>query len=138
MDGALGARPGGSRSLVAVLRLHGDALEADCQRYYRIDLWRDLVTGRLSLRRLWVLATHLPTDSATHTALRDGKPDWSLEAHLLDDVRMALVGSKEKPAKPHPLRPKAPPKQMTAERRSAIERGRERRRARHRRMRKEG
>jgi hypothetical protein len=37
--------------------------------------------------------------------MRLGKPHWSLEAHLLDDIRMVWTGTKDKPAKPHPARP---------------------------------
>jgi hypothetical protein len=36
---------------------------------------------------------------------RDGKPHWSIEAHLLDNLRMVQTGSKDKPPKPHPMRP---------------------------------
>lgn len=36
--------------------------------------------------------------------MRDGRQHWSLEAHLLDNLRMAQTGSKKKPAKPMPGR----------------------------------
>ena len=71
-------------------------VEADLQRYYRIDLG-DLFRGRLSLRRLGVLVAALPPESATMSALAplvaDVEPDpdrvprqWSTDQHLLANV----------------------------------------------------
>ena len=60
---------------------------------------------RLTLRRLYVLVSQLPAESRL---AQDGSMHWSLEAQLLDDVRMALTGSKQHPPQPHPQRPKAP------------------------------
>jgi hypothetical protein len=48
---------------------------------------------------------YLPADAALWAIHRDG-PEWSVEAHLLDDLRMLWSGTKDKPAKPHPMRPK--------------------------------
>jgi hypothetical protein len=52
---------------------HGEELEADLQRWYRVDV-RDLWTGILSWRRLGVLVKNLPAESATKTALRNAAP----------------------------------------------------------------
>lgn len=84
-------------------------MEADLLRFYGIDYrdrWRT-VDGRrvLTLRRLWNLWRHLPSESACALILRDGLPHWSLEAHLLDDLRITTTGSKKNPSKPHPMRP---------------------------------
>ncbi len=54
--------------LLAVLREHGDVIEADFQQHYRVDLV-DLWRGTLSLRRVRVLLDHLPPDCATAYAL---------------------------------------------------------------------
>lgn len=59
---------------------------------------------------------------------------WTVTDHLLDDIRMALTGSKKKPAKPHPQRPKGKAKRLNPrrladgmrrrqERKRALERG---------------
>lgn len=85
-------------------------MEADLQRFYGIDirdrhLRNDAGVSRLPLRRLWVLITYLPGHAAVADVLRDQQV-WSIEAHLLDDLRMVWTGSKDKPAKPHPARPK--------------------------------
>lgn len=79
-------------------------MEADLQRFYQID-YRDRWRGRLSLRRINVLVQHLPPWSACGTLARGDKPYWSLQAHLLDDLRMTLVHTDKHPARPHPLRP---------------------------------
>lgn len=100
------------RWFLKLRRLHGDAIEADLQHYYGID-YRDrdrfdeFGERKLPMRRLWVLIHHLPADSAVAAIDRDG-PLWTLEAHLLDDVRMwlmLLAGAKAKEVKPHPQRP---------------------------------
>lgn len=110
-------------------------MEADLQRWYTED-YRDRWRGNLTLRRIYVLITHLPPESAVAGLLRGGRMHWSLEAHLLDEVRIASnPGTKERPAKPHPSRPKPSdaPRKMTPERRRKIadarRRAHERRRA---------
>lgn len=80
-----------------------------CGVDYR-DRWRLDEFGRpkLSLRRLAVLVRNLPA-TAEVRAIERGGPDWPMEAHLLDDVRMILlhlVGVEGKSIKPHPLRPR--------------------------------
>lgn len=90
-------------------------MEADLDRFYGIDYrdrWRFDSEGRriLPLRRLWVRFKHLPPESACADLARGGKPHWSIEAHLLDQLRMAMTGSKKNPAKPHPQRPTGKPR----------------------------
>lgn len=80
-------------------------MEADFARFYGID-YRDRWRGGLTLRRVYVLVKHLPPESATAEIARDGDLHWSIEAHLLDDLRMVLSGDGKKPSKPHPSRPK--------------------------------
>lgn len=77
-----------------------------------------------------MLVAHLPPESATAFALR-GKAHWSIEAHLLDDLRMALTGSEKKPPKPHPSRPKAVQRHGRPSE-VALAKARQRRAARHR------
>ncbi len=84
---------------------------------------------RLTLRRLYVLVSQLPGESRL---AQTEQFHWSLEAQLLDDVRMALTGSKEHPPKPHPQRPGAKrelkqhdPRRMADARRRSRERERQ-------------
>lgn len=105
---------GGIAGLLLTLREHEGAVEADLQRFYGVD-YRDrwkVVDGRrvLTLRRIGVLLRHLPPESALAAVGRKGKPHWTIEAHLLDDLRLATTGSKDKPSKPNPSRPKPGPK----------------------------
>lgn len=61
----------------------------------------------LSWRKRAAFLRHLPESSAVAGIGRDG-PRWSVEAHLLDDVRMWLMrlcGAEIKDIKPHPQRP---------------------------------
>lgn len=63
----------------------------------------------LSWRERAALIRHLPPTSAVASIGRDG-PHWTLEAHLLDDLRqwvMALCGVEAKRIKPHPQRPQS-------------------------------
>lgn len=112
-------------------------MEADLIRFYGVDYrdrWR--YSGgirRLTLRRLWVLVRFLPEESAVARIGRNGAAVWSVEAHLLDDIRMALTGTKKKPAKPHSERPQPlKHKAASGKRRRALADGRERQRERQR------
>ena len=67
-----GHRRGGIQGLYRILRDHGEAVEADLQRVYNIDL-RDLVSGALSWRRLRVLTEAMYGDTAR----------WGPTEHLL-------------------------------------------------------
>lgn len=101
--------PGGIARLRRFVVEHEGAVEADLQRFYGIDYrdrWR-YHDGRrvLTLRRLGVLIRHLPAESAVALIHRDHEPYWSVEAHLLDELRISLTGSQRKPSKPHPQRP---------------------------------
>lgn len=60
------------------------------------------------MRRIYTLVRHLPGDSATATASRDGAAWWSVEAHLLDDLRIALTFDGKQVPKDHPSRPRQP------------------------------
>lgn len=91
--------------LLRLVREHADAVEADLQRYYHVDLrdlWRP---GRqVTWRRVAVLLRHVPHDAATR-ALLGGWATWSLTDHLLDDVRRTLRSlAGDKDPRPHPLR----------------------------------
>lgn len=77
-----GSRPGGIAGLVALLREHGAAIEADLQRYYGERL-SDITTGRLSWRRLRVLITGLPSSSSLFRAVNGAAAEWSTSDHLL-------------------------------------------------------
>lgn len=78
--------PGEIAGLAAFLEEHCEAVEADLQRWYGIDL-RDLWRGRMSYRRLWVLLNRLPQESWTQTILRDRTPDDALVAPARDEQR---------------------------------------------------
>jgi hypothetical protein len=71
---------------------HGQALEADLLRYYGADL-ADIVTGRMSPRRLSSLVAGLPADSATVRATLGGDSLWGLPEHLLARILDTLAGA---------------------------------------------
>jgi hypothetical protein len=80
-----------------------------------------------------VLLRHLSPESAVAGLMRVGRPHWTIEAQLLDDLRISLTGSKEKPSKPHPQRPrpqasKRPTPERARKLAAARRRARERRR----------
>lgn len=113
-------------------------MEADLARFYGIDYrdrWRHDDNGRrrLTLRMIYVRLSHLPPESAVMTLERDSKPVWSVEAHLLDDVRMVLSSSEKHPARPHPDRPvkrrAAPSRERARKLAAARKRARARQRA---------
>jgi hypothetical protein len=82
------------------LRDHADAVEADLQHYYHVDL-ADLWRSGLSVRRLSVLISGLPQDSLTASAVSGIPREWSrIEPWLLDYMIQYLTGE------PHPARPK--------------------------------
>lgn len=87
-----GGRPGKRVGLIRQIRQYEDAVEADLQRYYRID-YRDRWRGTLPLRRLLVLVDHLPDESAFKSA-REGRLPISVTDSLLMDVWSALTGKK--------------------------------------------
>lgn len=88
-------------ALGALLREHSDAVEADLQRYYQIDL-ADLWRGGLNVRRLSVLIQFLPSDSAVAAAVTGMPREWnSVIPWLLEYVIQGLTGE------PYPGRPGA-------------------------------
>ncbi|QWY81836.1 tail assembly chaperone [Microbacterium phage Honk] len=101
--GALQKAAGGLGKLTALARLlreAPDAVDADLQRFYGVDL-ADYYRGELSLRRLAGFLKHLPADSAVRRLANDGDPDWTREEYLLTHVYTAFTG------KAHPWLPKA-------------------------------
>jgi hypothetical protein len=82
VDGSPGAQAGGIGGLVALLREHGGALEADLQAHYGVAL-SDLTTGRLSWRRLHVLIDGLPRTANLLRELHGEDADWGIAEHLL-------------------------------------------------------
>lgn len=91
--------------LVWLLREHGDALEADFQRYYGIDLV-DLYKGTLSPRKAQVLAMYLPPGAAVwQEAGTDAAWDTTdyLLAEAVDALRTANWQRSGKGQKPEPL-----------------------------------
>ena len=80
---------------------HGEALEADLQRFYQVDL-TDMYRGVLSVRRVSVLAAHLPRGSAVGERLggaaaitAEVEAGWLVEAALYK-IQHAKAGSKGK------------------------------------------
>jgi hypothetical protein len=67
---------------------HGEALEADLQRFYQVDL-ADMYRGRVSVRKVSVLASHLPRGSAVGVRIggaaaisEEVEGHWLVEAAL--------------------------------------------------------
>lgn len=105
--------------LAQALVEHSEALEADLARYYPRDadqlpaFW----SGEMSVRRLWVLVSGLPRDSAMARELLGDAAEWSPEMHRLTDivdvlnglvyVTVRANGGKAKRPKPVP-RPRTP------------------------------
>jgi hypothetical protein len=61
-------------------------------RYYGVDL-ADVVTGRMSPRRLASLVAGLPADSATVRSTLGGDSLWGLPEHLLARILDTLAGA---------------------------------------------
>ena len=81
---------------------HGEALEADLQRFYQVDL-ADMYRGVVSIRKVSVLASNLPRESAV--GIRLGGPAaisseveaaWLIENAILR-VAHSQAGGKGKP-----------------------------------------
>lgn len=83
-----------------LLRDHEDAVEADLQRFYGVDLG-DVWRGDLSVRRLWVLLSHLPPGSAVWSLENKIPHGYALTDFLLMDLFRVLTGED------HPARPGA-------------------------------
>jgi hypothetical protein len=127
---------------VRLLRERSDDVEADLQRYYRVDL-RGLFSGSLTLRRVGVLVRHLPAESACVSALAehvdpraaDESPQrlWGTSEHLLagvlDAVRevawlVAQTNSSKRIPAPKPIPrpgPKPKPRRLTAQQRARLD-----------------
>lgn len=96
-------------------------MEAALQRFYNVDL-RDLYRpgSGLTYRRVLTLIQQLPSP-------------WTIEAHLLDDIRRQLAASKENPRpKPSPGRFRKPPRTHSPERQKKLRDARRRARERQR------
>jgi hypothetical protein len=78
-------QPGGINGLRTLLAEHGEAVEADLQRYYHIAL-SDLAAGRLSWRRLSVLISRLPLSATLWHELHGSAVEWDVSDHLLATV----------------------------------------------------
>lgn len=74
---------------------HSESIEADLARYYprdadQLDRW---YSGRMTWRRLWVLISQLPPDSATQAELSGGQDvaTWTtlveLTAQAVDSIK---------------------------------------------------
>lgn len=96
-----------------LLREASDAVEADLQRFYGVDL-ADYWRGGLSIRRLSVFLSNLPPDSAVHRrySSTDG---WQTEHFLLADLFHAFTGEA------HPSRPQIAQKSRYSELRRKLE-----------------
>jgi len=83
-------------------------VEADLQRFYRVDL-RDL-GGSLSWRRLGVLIAGLPREAATVRLMVGEAADWGAAEHLLAAAVDALHaanwqrGARKGSQRPKPIR----------------------------------
>jgi hypothetical protein len=68
-----GGRVGKLTSLAGWLREYGEAIEADLDRFYGLDLL-DFYRGRITARALWVRLRNLPPEAATVTLARQQDP----------------------------------------------------------------
>lgn len=114
-------RPGGIAQLCDLVDEHGDALEADFQQFYRLDL-ADVWRGAMSPRRALVLAEQLAYEPhSRYRAFALGGPEYigwdrlaPQLAELIDATNLGTVvaikaaGGKSEAPPPYP-RP-APPK----------------------------
>lgn len=76
--------------LLDALEDHGDSIEADFQRYYRIYLG-DLFTGKLTWRRFKVLYSRLPQNSQTSIAINGRAALWTDVEELLASICEVLA-----------------------------------------------
>ena len=127
--GSRGPRSGGIRGLVALVREHGEALDATLQAEYGLGLG-DVTAGRVTFRRLRGLVANLPVDgTALWRAMRraykpgEGKsapppaewwtPERDLLAAVLDNQALQLwqagggQGSRPKPIRRPGSEPRA-------------------------------
>ena len=82
-------------TLSGMLLQHSEAIEADLARFYprdadQLSRWYD---GRMSLRRLWVLVSQLPQESATTIEIMgEERSTWTtmveLTAQIVDAVHL--------------------------------------------------
>ena len=111
-----GGDPGpGSAGLARLINRCGEAILADLQHYYRLDLRDVLRPGSgVTARRALALVRQLPPESATAAELRGGPefrgwgPDRYLTALLIDAVQantfaFVAANSKRKPSPPQPV-----------------------------------
>jgi hypothetical protein len=105
---APGTHAGGIGGLIALLRDHGAAIEADLKRFYGATL-SDLTRGRLTWRQLSVYLRGLPKESATAREIGGPDLEWGLAEHLLAATFDALqvanwqrAARKSKAPKPTP------------------------------------
>ena len=82
--------------------MHGEALEADLQRYYNVDL-ADMYRGRVSVRKVSVLAANLPRGGAVGIRVggaaavsEEVEGSWLVEAALYR-IAHGQAGGKGKP-----------------------------------------
>ncbi|OAN26233.1 hypothetical protein [Mycolicibacterium iranicum] len=89
-----------------MLNEHGDAIEADLLRFYRIDVL-DFYRGTLSARRLGVLIRQLPAESALVRALNGGRIPWGNVENLVADLWALILkvnSSANARVQDHPVR----------------------------------
>jgi hypothetical protein len=117
----VGYRPKRLAAAVGLLTAHGDAVEADLQRWYGVDV-RDLYRGGLTYRRLLVLVENLPADSAVAAIVAKEVQDpqapeyerqWTISEHMLAAIldQLAVLSwlqiaatVKNPPPAPKPIR----------------------------------
>lgn len=92
--GMFGAVP----TLLDIVDNHGDDLEADLRAFYGVD-YRDLFTGGLTLRQVWVFVRRIRGDSALLVARNGGAVPWTRGEIIAARTWEAWV------RKPYPGRP---------------------------------
>lgn len=127
--------------LLALLREHGEAVEADLARYYHRDYrdrWRRDAHGHplLTLRQVMLYVEHLPLEARTVHLLWGGRTPWSRQEQLLDEVRRRLeqLGGVKRPKADPGRKLPATERQESPERQRTLAHARARARERRRRV----
>lgn len=88
-------------------------MEADLERYYQRD-FLDYYRGTLTARKLQVLISQLPYDSATARSQNGGIPVWGPAEHLIADLWSLIVGVNSEKGSPYVEQPRRAEMEMLA------------------------
>ncbi len=95
VDGPFGCADGGSSGLRRLLEEHGEAIEADLERFYGIRLSQAVQgspQGRYSARELLNRIHQLPPESTLMRKLKGPMAAWDVNALLSRQILLAIQG----------------------------------------------